>query len=189
MTDSAEPHGINGAGDPRVQLETRSTQEDIELVGTQTNVVTREDVPPDGGYGWVCTACVFLINAHTWGVNSVCPKHPSIWIVADSQIILGMGHLPRSFLVPIDVPRRHPARIRLDRRNVDFSIALHLTTNRLHKSEAWYTHLPLNWHGLGLGIHARGLIRNSDLASIPQSGCLFRLGLGFPIYHRYAICI
>ena len=29
-----------------------------------------EDVPPDGGYGWVCTACVALINAHTWGVNS-----------------------------------------------------------------------------------------------------------------------
>lgn len=26
---------------------------------------------PDGGYGWVCVACVFLINAHTWGVNSV----------------------------------------------------------------------------------------------------------------------
>lgn len=31
-----------------------------------------EDVPPDGGYGWVCVACVFWINAHTWGVNSVC---------------------------------------------------------------------------------------------------------------------
>ncbi|KAK6592995.1 major facilitator superfamily transporter [Botrytis cinerea] len=28
------------------------------------------DVPPDGGYGWVCVACVFLINGHTWGVNS-----------------------------------------------------------------------------------------------------------------------
>lgn len=35
-----------------------------------SNAVTREDVPPDGGYGWVVTACVFLINAHTWGVNS-----------------------------------------------------------------------------------------------------------------------
>lgn len=32
-----------------------------------------DDVPPDGGYGWVCVACVFWINAHTWGVNSVCP--------------------------------------------------------------------------------------------------------------------
>jgi len=31
------------------------------------------DVPPDGEYGWVYVACVFLINAHTWGVNSVSP--------------------------------------------------------------------------------------------------------------------
>jgi len=30
-----------------------------------------EDVPPDGGYGWVCVACVFLMQAHTWGLNSV----------------------------------------------------------------------------------------------------------------------
>lgn len=31
----------------------------------------KRDVPPDGGYGWVCVACVFWINAHTWGINSV----------------------------------------------------------------------------------------------------------------------
>jgi MFS family permease len=31
------------------------------------------DIPPDGGYGWVCVCCLFLINAHTWGVNSVSP--------------------------------------------------------------------------------------------------------------------
>ena len=35
------------------------------------NVAIQEDIPPDGGYGWVCTACVFIINAHTWGINSV----------------------------------------------------------------------------------------------------------------------
>ncbi|OCL09009.1 hypothetical protein AOQ84DRAFT_275211, partial [Glonium stellatum] len=23
---------------------------------------------PDGGYGWVCVACVFTINDFTWGV-------------------------------------------------------------------------------------------------------------------------
>ena len=30
------------------------------------------DSPPDGGYGWVCVGCVALVNAHTWGLNSVC---------------------------------------------------------------------------------------------------------------------
>lgn len=40
------------------------------LTGTETNVALREDIAPDGGYGWICTACVFLINAHTWGVNA-----------------------------------------------------------------------------------------------------------------------
>ncbi|KAJ6171036.1 hypothetical protein N7470_000103 [Penicillium chermesinum] len=28
------------------------------------------DVPPDGGYGWVCVACIFWMNVHTWGINS-----------------------------------------------------------------------------------------------------------------------
>jgi hypothetical protein len=27
--------------------------------------------PEEGWYGWVCTACVFFINGHTWGLNSV----------------------------------------------------------------------------------------------------------------------
>jgi hypothetical protein len=47
---------------------------DIEVQETPKPV----DVPPDGGYGWVCVACVFIINAHTWGVNSVspCPSVP-----------------------------------------------------------------------------------------------------------------
>ena len=30
-----------------------------------------EDIIPNGGYGWVVTFCVALINAHTWGINSV----------------------------------------------------------------------------------------------------------------------
>lgn len=36
-----------------------------------TNVASIEPVPPNGGYGWVCTLAVFLINSHTWGVNAV----------------------------------------------------------------------------------------------------------------------
>jgi MFS family permease len=28
------------------------------------------DIPPNGGYGWVCVAACATINAHTWGLNS-----------------------------------------------------------------------------------------------------------------------
>ncbi|KAL4953900.1 major facilitator superfamily domain-containing protein [Aspergillus filifer] len=31
---------------------------------------SEDDLPPDGGYGWVCVASVFWLNAHTWGINS-----------------------------------------------------------------------------------------------------------------------
>lgn len=39
--------------------------------GEASTVVLAKDATPDGGYGWICVACVFLINAHTWGINSV----------------------------------------------------------------------------------------------------------------------
>lgn len=40
----------------------------------QAPLTTRADTDPlpDGGYGWVCVLCVFIVNAHTWGINSVC---------------------------------------------------------------------------------------------------------------------
>jgi hypothetical protein len=49
---------------------------DNKLVNTdpeqaQPPAHTEVEPPPDGGYGWVCVMCVFLVNAHTWGINSV----------------------------------------------------------------------------------------------------------------------
>lgn len=49
------------------------------------NVVEQEDTPPNGGYGWVCVACVFLINANTWGVNSVRLCIMLIWSCSDTE--------------------------------------------------------------------------------------------------------
>lgn len=40
-------------------------------VPVDTDEKYKSDVPPEGGYGWVCVVCVFWINANTWGINSV----------------------------------------------------------------------------------------------------------------------
>ncbi|KAM0322549.1 hypothetical protein ACHAQA_009396 [Verticillium albo-atrum] len=52
-----------------------------DAVGAEKSVTTDEDTSgpatsgdeaefKEGGYGWVVVCCVFLINAHTWGLNS-----------------------------------------------------------------------------------------------------------------------
>ncbi|KAG0649572.1 putative transporter ESBP6, partial [Hyphodiscus hymeniophilus] len=57
-------HGVDG----HISMDSEKT---LEVEGPDHNREDKQgDVPPDGGYGWVCTACCFLINAHTWGVNS-----------------------------------------------------------------------------------------------------------------------
>ena len=47
---------------------------DTTTVAEPTAAPPAENKPPapvEGGYGWVCVFGVFLINAHTWGLNSV----------------------------------------------------------------------------------------------------------------------
>jgi hypothetical protein len=39
-------------------------------ISQQVATSAENDIPPDGGYGWVCVATTFWINA-TWGINSV----------------------------------------------------------------------------------------------------------------------
>ncbi len=59
--------GIVTDGSTLTDSEKERSLEDVE----QTAALASVDVPPDGGYGWVCVVCVALINGHTWGVNSV----------------------------------------------------------------------------------------------------------------------
>ncbi|KAL2816839.1 MFS general substrate transporter [Aspergillus cavernicola] len=37
---------------------------------SSTTPTPTDDQFPEGGYGWICVICIFLINAHTWGINS-----------------------------------------------------------------------------------------------------------------------
>ncbi|KAE8372167.1 major facilitator superfamily domain-containing protein [Aspergillus bertholletiae] len=38
---------------------------------------------PEGGYGWVCVVCTFLINAHSWGINSAYGVFLSYYLSSD----------------------------------------------------------------------------------------------------------
>lgn len=78
MWDSKQP--LDKESEPQQTLPSQplSTKVDHEstpsvtLDGAEQAPVPQKDAaqPPNGGYGWVCTICVALINAHTWGINS-----------------------------------------------------------------------------------------------------------------------
>ena len=61
--------GLQRVSETRARADNQKMVTDAEQVDTVKQDTL--DVPPNGGYGWVCVACVFWINAHTWGINSV----------------------------------------------------------------------------------------------------------------------
>ena len=89
--ESSEPpsleeyHSVHGHGSRTNSEKTVVPPDARPLDAEQVERVEKRqvDVPPNGGYGWVCVGCVFWINAHTWGINSVCsllsglPKYTS----------------------------------------------------------------------------------------------------------------
>ncbi|EPE26886.1 MFS general substrate transporter [Glarea lozoyensis ATCC 20868] len=70
MNDLSSSNG-HGHEDLKVTLPIGAgTAADLESEKTPSPDSSVEDVPPDGGFGWICVACCALINAHTWGINS-----------------------------------------------------------------------------------------------------------------------
>jgi len=48
--------------------------EDLSEKGVEQELESEHEEPverdPVSNYGWICVVCVFLINGHTWGLNS-----------------------------------------------------------------------------------------------------------------------
>ncbi|KAL4787247.1 major facilitator superfamily domain-containing protein [Aspergillus varians] len=74
MTDNTPINIIHSRdydGDLHLQESWKETHpENIDHRATSVEEKSGDDLPPDGGYGWVCVVSVFWINAHTWGINS-----------------------------------------------------------------------------------------------------------------------
>ncbi|PYH37999.1 MFS transporter [Aspergillus neoniger CBS 115656] len=68
---AAVPHhnAIHPSTDcPETVLSKNGTADDNLADPEQTQ--SSAPIEVDGGYGWICVLCVFLVNAHTWGINS-----------------------------------------------------------------------------------------------------------------------
>jgi hypothetical protein len=67
-----------------------------------------EERDPISNYGWVCVACVFLINGHTWGLNSVgIPPWDKLAGTSLTCKILVLRSLPRPLPLVQQIPRSH----------------------------------------------------------------------------------
>ena len=144
--------------------------------------------PPNGGYGWVCVACCFFINGHTWGVNSV-----RLFTIRNQEFVLNQGSLadfiasqvlrclPRQLSSKQCLPRRNIPRLRLRRRPLHLSSHARLAHRHhgcwpiRHQSLSSDRRGPAN-----LGPHRR-LLRPRILAAAPVPRYLFRLWHGFPV--------
>ena len=69
--DPSSPRAVSPNDIHRTETESDQSERtvDVEHPATVSDEKV-EDLPPDGGYGWVCVACNFFINGHTWGINS-----------------------------------------------------------------------------------------------------------------------
>lgn len=66
-----EKDSVPASPDGNVPLHHNQTEADNAVASpTQQPKEPPIPPPPNGGYGWICTLCCALINAHTWGLNS-----------------------------------------------------------------------------------------------------------------------
>ena len=66
----AELHPNHNSNQLQRHRSDSASSKTLNVETPETTTQPKDDVPPDGGYGWVCVACNFFINGHTWGINS-----------------------------------------------------------------------------------------------------------------------
>ncbi|KAK2760834.1 hypothetical protein FQN54_002073 [Arachnomyces sp. PD_36] len=123
--------------------------------------IPASSVPPDGGYGWVCVACIATINGHTWGINSTYGVFLSHYLSHD--VFHNTSYLEYAFIGGLSM-----------------SCALLVAPLATHLIHLYGTRPVLN---LGVVLHTLSLI-GASFATLKwhlflSQGLCFGLGLGF----------
>lgn len=117
--------------------------------------------PPNGGYGWICTLCVALINAHTWGINSSYGVFLAHYLSTDTYP--GATYLEYAFVGGLSI-----------------SCAMLVSPLATLSTRYFGTHVTLSF---GTALEAGGLIGASFANNIwhlfLSQGVAFGIGMGF----------
>lgn len=117
--------------------------------------------PPNGGYGWVCTFCCAMINAHTWGLNSSFGVFLAHYL--DNDVFPGGNYLSYAFVGSLSI-----------------SCSMLISPVATTTTRLWGTKVTL---GIGVVLETISLIGASFATQIWQlflsQGVCFGLGMGF----------
>jgi len=142
----------------------------------------RIDVIPDGGYGWVCVACCFLINAHTWGINSVSQTSSPVTLrktLSQLNNITVIRCFPFSLLDFQHISQRVRPRVRLYWWTLNLHVPRSLPRSNHVLTQVRDTHHAEYRHPLTNGRPPRCILchRNMATLSSPRRCLRFRDGL------------
>ncbi|KAF2128860.1 putative MFS transporter [Dothidotthia symphoricarpi CBS 119687] len=116
---------------------------------------------PDGGYGWICTLCVALINAHTWGINSSYGVFLAHYL--STETFPGATYLQYAFVGGLSI-----------------SCAMLVSPLATLSTRYYGTHVTLSF---GIAFETAGLIGASFASKIwhlfLSQGVAFGIGMGF----------
>ena len=129
-------------GSTRDSENTITADDAAELAGQEKNAT---DSPPDGGYGWVCVACVFWINAHTWGLNSVCRTLPFLGVLNSADLLQVVWCISRPLPGKQYLSRRFVPRVRLCRRPFNLASLAYIANSYIYDSRVWHADYPTHW--------------------------------------------
>ena len=116
----------------------------------EPNIPAQEDTTPaivcvpDGGVGWLYVACVFLINAHTWGINGV-SVHPQSKLKILPIMITSSSPwtVLRNLSGPLSLTQYifwcYPTWFRVRRRSLYFHVHAYSTTGDGVYTQVWDT--------------------------------------------------